>query len=96
MAHTIVMVPEGHTVQVHPPGHIPQPALQPGTAGHIPDPAHDGALAAMNAALPVPGEKTMNAAEPQQPARKKKSAAKSGGKAQDRNEGSAGKEKTPR
>lgn len=49
------MVPEGHTIQVHPPGAISQPSLQP--QGMMPNPATDGAKAAMDAVLPAPKPK---------------------------------------
>ena len=55
MAHTIVMVPEGHTVQVHPPGTVPQPGIpqqQAPMPGMVPDPAAQGAKAIMDAAVP--------------------------------------------
>jgi hypothetical protein len=93
MAHTIVMVPEGHTVQVHPPGAIPQPAMQ---TGMISNPANEGAKASMDAALPVPAEQKAAPVAKAQPARKKKPADKADGKQQARNEGDGGKIKTPR
>ncbi len=49
MAHVTVMVPEGHAIQVHPPG---GPA--PMQAGMVPDPMAVGAKAAMDAAMPTP------------------------------------------
>lgn len=49
MGHVTVMVPEGHAIQVHPPG---GPA--PMQAGMIPDPMAMGAKAAMDAAMPTP------------------------------------------
>jgi hypothetical protein len=45
---TTITVPEGHHVDVHPPI-----GPMPGPAGMIPDPATQGALAAMNSALPA-------------------------------------------
>jgi len=50
MAHTIVMVPEGHTVQVHPPGMLGQPP------GMMADPLAAGGKAAMDAVMPKPKE----------------------------------------
>lgn len=72
--HVMVAVPAGHTVQVHPPATAQQnPAAQ---TGMIHDPAQAGALAAMNAALPLPAEqKTAPKAKPQ-PERKAKPAEK--------------------
>lgn len=70
MGHVTVMVPEGHAIQVHPPG-----TVMPQTAGMVPDPAMAGAKAAMDSALPVPGESAQSKVV-QQPARKKKPAAK--------------------
>lgn len=52
MAHTIVMVPEGHTVQVHPPGVIPQPGIPPQPQGVVGDPMASGGKAAMDAVMP--------------------------------------------
>lgn len=43
------MVPEGHSIQVHPPGVQPMPQ-----AGMVHDPAAMGAKAAMDAAVPTP------------------------------------------
>jgi hypothetical protein len=91
MARVMVEVPENHTIQIHPPG-----LLQPGTGGQVPDPAHAGALAAMNAALPSPGEQTKKPPAPEQPARKKKTPEKQDGKTNERQMGGGGKEKTPR
>lgn len=69
MGHITLMVPEGHAVQVHPPGTMPHMAPQSGMIG---DPALAGAKAAMDTALPVPNEhKTAPKAKPQ-PERKKK------------------------
>lgn len=50
MAHVTVMVPDGHAIQVHPPG-VPAPSTQVGT---IHDPMALGAKAAMDAAMPTP------------------------------------------
>jgi hypothetical protein len=94
MTQTIVMVPEGHTVQVHPPGHVPQPAIPPQT-GMIADPAAAGAKRAMDAALPLPAEQTVQPKSKAQPERKSKPAAGKPAKEQEKNEG-AGKGKTPR
>ena len=93
MTHTIVL-PTGHTVQIHPPGAVPQPALQ--QPGMIPQPMNQGAKAAMDAALPLPAEQKTAPAAKAQPARKKKPADKGVGKAQESNEGDGGKVKTPR
>jgi len=99
MAQTTIMVPEGHTVQVHPPGHTPMPSLPPMSSGMIADPAMQGAKAAMDAALPVPNEQKAAPAAPTQPARKKKPAGDAKtfkGDKTEGNEGSKSKEKTPR
>jgi hypothetical protein len=54
MGHIALMVPEGHTVQIHPPGGaIGVPMAQ----GMMPNAATDGAKAAMDAALPAPEPK---------------------------------------
>lgn len=66
MGHVMVMVPDGHAVQVHPPGSVNPPG-----AGMVADPAQSGALQAMNAALPVPGETKSSPPDRQQPKRKK-------------------------
>jgi hypothetical protein len=50
MGHVTVMVPEGHAIQVHPPGTQPQM----GQPGMIHDPMALGAKAAMDASLPTP------------------------------------------
>jgi hypothetical protein len=86
MAHTMVAVPEGHAVTIHPPGtpvgtmpgamHV-TPAGMPLGAGRISDPAQAGALQAMSAALPVPGEQPKAPSKTkEQPKRKKKESAK--------------------
>lgn len=56
MGHVMVAVPEGHTVQVHPPGMGPgAPAPQP--QGMVADPMAMGGQAAMTAALAAPPKK---------------------------------------
>lgn len=47
------MVPDGHTLQIHPPGSMGGPAQQPGM---IHDPLAAGAKAAMDAAIPLQDE----------------------------------------
>lgn len=76
--HTIVMVPEGHTVQVHPPGVVPQPGLPAAPTGMIPGPA-DGAKAAMDAVMPAEKPKAKKPAKKAEPkaAAKKEPAKKS-------------------
>lgn len=58
MGHVGVMVPEGHVIQIHPPGAIGAPpgamGAPPPAPGMIPNPPAEGALAAMNSALPPP------------------------------------------
>jgi hypothetical protein len=88
------MVPEGHTVQVHPPGAVPQPALE--QPGMIPQPMNAGAQQAMSAALPLPNEQKKAPAAKEQPARKKKPDEKGSKLKEEGTEGTSGKEKTPR
>ena len=58
-SHTTVMVPAGHTVQIHAPGGMGGPAN-----GMVPDPAAAGALHAMSQALgPAEGSQAEEAAE---------------------------------
>lgn len=71
MGHVTVMVPEGHAIQVHPPGGVAPPQ-----AGMIPDPAAHGAQAAMSAAIPLPNEQKVAPKTKTQPSRKKKPAEK--------------------
>jgi hypothetical protein len=51
MAHVTVMVPDGHAIQVHPPGTVAAPM-----AGMAHDPMAAGAKAAMDAVMPSPAE----------------------------------------
>ena len=82
MAHVTVMVPDGHAIQVHPPGGVAPPH-----AGMVHDPMAVGAKAAMDAALPTPEQSpatdlrgtkapTKSAAPKDQTKRKGKSKAK--------------------
>lgn len=59
---TTVIVPDGHTVQVHPPVALPHPA-----PGMIPSPV-DGAKAAMDSVLPQPKKDPVKAVK--KPAKK--------------------------
>ena len=56
MAHVTVMVPDGHTIQVHPPGGVAPPM-----AGTVHDPMAMGAKAAMDAAMPTPEQTPVKA-----------------------------------
>jgi len=67
MAHTVVMVPEGHTVQVHAPAPMPAPQ------GMVSNPMADGAKAAMDTALPPEPKAT-----PKKPAKKPEAKGKKG------------------
>ena len=87
MARIMVEVPDGHALQVHPPG-LPNPH----TGGMIPDPATAGAKQAMDSALPIPHEQK-GSKTPQQPKRKTKPAVKKDGKDQERQMGADVKEK---
>jgi hypothetical protein len=82
MAHVTVMVPEGHAIQVHPPGGVAAPM-----AGTVHDPMAVGAKAAMDAVMPTPSEApakdqrgkpapTKSATPKTQPKRKEKPKAK--------------------
>ena len=53
MAHVSVMVPDGHTIQIHPPGGPMPPMAQ----GMVPSAIPDGMKAAMDSALPAPEPK---------------------------------------
>lgn len=84
VGHTVVMVPEGHTVQVHPPGAMPMPAApMPQAPGIIPDPAAMGAKQVMDAAIPKPEKKAAKKEAGSESARKKPTA-KKGEKSKDR------------
>lgn len=89
--HITLMVPEGHAVQVHPPGVMPH-----AQTGMIHDPAAMGAKAVMDAALPVPNEQKVAPSAKTQPSRKKKPAEKVSKLKGEGTEGTGGKEKTPR
>lgn len=83
MKQTMIAVPEGHHVSVHPPGQMPgliPPNMivhgAPMGAGQIGDPAQAGALQAMNAALPTPQDSPKSGKTKEQPKRKKKEGTK--------------------
>lgn len=88
MAHTMIAVPEGHAVSIHAPGslqpgHLPLHAVvapAPLGAGQIGDPAQQGALQAMNAALPTAQDSPKTGKTKEQPKRKSKPSQKAGKK----------------
>lgn len=56
MAHVTVLVPDGHTIQVHPPSSVAPPH-----AGMVHDPMAMGAKAAMDSAVPTPEQAPIKA-----------------------------------